>query len=168
VSGATLGHGRLRGYGDKSPWRQASSSWPSRYRGPVSLADPTHAEQTFFAVLNRNDEVKNALTIDLPERVLDPEETVIDTKVGDIQNDTTPILLATDRRVVLTRRRAFGSWKVLKQAPAAEVVDVDYKPTLLSGKLRVHLHDGSQIVLKTATKEHAQRFVSTMHGLLGR
>ncbi|UQN28584.1 PH domain-containing protein [Brachybacterium kimchii] len=134
----------------------------------MSLADPTHAEQTFFAVLNKNDEAKNALTVDLPERVLDPEETVLDTKVGDIQNDTTPILLATDRRVVLTRRRAFGSWKILKQAPAAEVVDVDFKPTLLSGKLRVHLRDGTQIVLSTGTKDHAQRFVSTMHGLLGR
>nr|WP_246483105.1 PH domain-containing protein [Brachybacterium halotolerans] len=118
--------------------------------------------------MNRNDEAKNALTVDLPKRVLDPEETVIDTKVGDIQNDTTPILLATDRRVVLTRRRAFGSWKILKQAPAAEVVDVDFKPTLLSGKLRVHLRDGAQIVLTTRTKDQAQRFVSTMHGLLGR
>ncbi|WP_193636315.1 PH domain-containing protein [Brachybacterium subflavum] len=168
MSGETLGHGRLRGHGDKSPWPQEKSSWPSRYGDLVSLADPTHAEQTFFAVLNRNDEVKNALTIDLPGRVLDPEETVIDTKIGDIQNDTTPILLATDRRVVLTRRRAFGSWKILKEAPAAQVVGVDYKPTLLSGKLRVHLRDGAQIVLKTATKDHAERFVSTMHGLLGR
>jgi hypothetical protein len=145
----------------------AGACGPPRYRDPVSLADPTHAEQTFFASLNRNDEPKNALTIDLPERVLDPEETVIDTKVGDIQNDTTPILLATDRRVVLTRRRAFGSWKILKQAPAAEMVGVDYTPTLLSGKLRVHLRDGSAITLTTATKDHAERFVATVRGLLG-
>ncbi|WP_165831793.1 PH domain-containing protein [Brachybacterium endophyticum] len=134
----------------------------------MSLADPTHAEKTFFAILRRHDEPRNALAIDLPERVLAPDETVLDVKVGDIQNDTTPLLLATDRRVVLTRRRAFGSWKILEGAPAAEVVNVDYTPTLLSGKLRVHLRGGSQIVLKTRTKDHAERFLRTMRELLGR
>ncbi|MFE5776335.1 PH domain-containing protein [Brachybacterium sp. NPDC056505] len=132
----------------------------------MSFADPTRAEQTFFAVMQRNDEPRDVWDLNLPEKILAPDETVIDVKVGDTTSDTNPLLIATDRRVLLAKEGAIRSWRVLKQAPAAEVVGVDYKPALLSGKLRVHLRDGSAITLTTATKGHAERFVATMRGLL--
>lgn len=137
------------------------------YGAAMSLAEPTHAEQTFFAVMRRNDEPMSSMAADLPERILDPEETVIDVKVGDIKSDENPLLIATDRRMILTTRRAFRSWKVLKEAPAAQVVGIEYTPALLSGKLRVTLRGGSGIELRTRTKAQAQRFVTTIRGLLG-
>ncbi|PWH06044.1 hypothetical protein DEO23_09510 [Brachybacterium endophyticum] len=126
----------------------------------------TPAERTYFAVMSRNDEPRDIWDLNLPEKILDPQERVIDVKVGDTKSDTNPLLIATDRRVLLVKERVVRSWTVLQEAPASEVSGVDYTPTLLSGKLRVHLRDGSSITLRTRTKNQAGRFVERVRRLL--
>lgn len=126
----------------------------------------TRAEISYRTVMQRNDEPRDVQDSHLPGAILAPDEEVLDVKVGDTRSDTNPLLIATDRRVLLTTRRAFGGWTVLQEAPASEVDDADYRSTLLSGQLSVRLRDGSSIALRTRTRAEAERFVAGIRHLL--
>lgn len=128
----------------------------------------TTAWTSYVAAKRRAAEDKSANDLDLPETILDPDERVLDVTIGDTSREDDPVLIATDRRVILAERPAFRAWRVVKQAAGSEVVDATYATTMLAGRISVHLRDGSRIDLRSRVPAHGERFVATVRGLLGR
>lgn len=126
------------------------------------------AWQTYMQVKQQTGERVSSPDVDLPATILEPEERVLDLIVGDTSSEDEPMLLATDRRVLLARRPSFRRWRILREAPGAEVVDASWTQTLLAGRLSVHLRDGSHIDLRVRNPERAERFIASVRGLLGR
>lgn len=128
----------------------------------------TTSSITYIEAVRRAAENKSTNDIDLPQTILADDERVLDVTIGDTHADDDPVLIATDRRVVLAERPSFRHWRIRQEAPGAEIVDASYTRTLLAGRLSIHLRDGSSIDLRSRTPEHAQRFIATIHAQLGR
>lgn len=126
----------------------------------------TTAWTTYVQVKRRHGEPGNN-DLDLPQTILEPDERVLDVIVGTTGRDDEPELIATDRRVILAQRPAFRTWKVLREAPGSEVVGASCTPTFLSGRVSVHLRDGSRLDLKNRHEARGERFVATIRGLIG-
>lgn len=126
------------------------------------------ARTTYFEVKERNGEQTLGNDSDLPDQLLDPDARVIDMIIGDTSSEDDPILIATDRRVLLARRPASRRWKILEEAPGADVVDASDTKTFLAGRLRVRLRDGSSIEVRKRPGPLPEQFVATVHALLGR
>lgn len=118
------------------------------------------AWMSYLTVKERNGEQTSGNDFDLPDQLLDPDERAIDMIIGDTSSEDDPILIATDRRVLLARRPASRRWKILKEAPGADVVDASYTKTFLAGRLRVHL--------RKRPGPLPEQFVATVRSLLGR
>lgn len=128
----------------------------------------THAERTYRAAMARNRgqrfSVNDAI---LPERVLHPEETVLDVAVGGLSSDTFPLLLVTDRRVILTIDQPWRRWRTKREAPLADVLGAEVVPFLrIFGRLRVHLRQGKDITLKLAAEERPTEVAALINRLV--
>ncbi|MBO1769910.1 PH domain-containing protein [Agrococcus sp. TF02-05] len=126
----------------------------------------TRAEQTYRAAMARNSSqrfsVNDAI---LPERVLQPDETVLDVAVGSLSSDTFPLVLVTDRRILLTIDQPWRRWRILREAPSAEVLSAEVEPRLLGGRLRVRLRQGKDIVLKVGAYERPKEVAALIRRL---
>lgn len=118
------------------------------------------AERSYREAMARNHGLRfRAADVNLPQQVLQPDETVFDVAVGALRSDTFPLLIVTDQRVFHVMDRLRG-WTILEEAPAAEVTGAEIEERLLSGRLRVHVRDGDGLSLKisewTRTQEVAE------------
>lgn len=128
-------------------------------------AGPTRSAQTYRAAMARNAGIGGGLhDIDLPERILDPEETVYDVAVGGQSDDTFPLLIVTDQRVLHVMDRLRG-WTVLEEAPAASITGAEREEWLLSGRLRVHVRDGRDLTMKVTEQQRSQEVVELLQHL---
>ena len=128
----------------------------------------THAERTYREAMARNSgqrfSVNDAI---LPERVLHAEETVLDVAVGGLSSDTFPLLLVTDRRVILTIDQPWRRWKVRREAPLADVLGAEVVPFLrIFGRLRVKLRQGEDIVLKLGSQQRPKEVAALINRLV--
>ena len=122
-----------------------------------ALAGGGLAAQTYREAMARNAGIGGGLhDLDLPERLLAPEERVYEVAVGALSSDTFPLLIVTDHRVLVTKDLPWRRWKLLHEAPAADVTGAELEKRLLSGRLRVHLRDGKDITLKVSHRERSR------------
>lgn len=127
----------------------------------------TRAWTTYVAAMKRGGEPMSNNDFSLPQDVLVPDERVVDATFGTTSSEDDPVLIATDRRVLLARKRAFGRWHVVKESPGSQVVGAQWRSTLLAGRLSVELRDGRTIDLRTRDEGRAQRMVASIRGMLG-
>ncbi|QFG69269.1 PH domain-containing protein [Ornithinimicrobium pratense] len=132
----------------------------------LAATSTTRAERTYREAMARNTGQRFAVNdLILPEKVLHPEETVLDVAVGGLSSDTFPLLLVTDRRVVLTIDQPWRRWRVLREAPSADVLGAEVESRLLGGRLRVRLRQGKDIVLKLAAQERPEEVAALIRRL---
>ncbi|MGP5260485.1 hypothetical protein ACTXMW_09280 [Brachybacterium paraconglomeratum] len=123
------------------------------------------AESTYRRAMARNQGLRfRASDLNLPQQVLDPEETVFEVAVGAQRSDTFPLLIVTDRRVLHVMDRLRG-WTVLEEAPAAAVTGAELEERLLSGRLRVHVREGRDLTMKVAERARSQEVVDLLQHL---
>lgn len=106
--------------------------------------------------------------LSLPDSVLAPEETVLAAVVGSTSRDGEPVLLATDRRVLVARERLLRGWEVVVEIPGPEVVDAEVVSALLAQKVRVRGRSGQLAELRTAEKDHAARLTGLVNDMVAR
>ncbi|MCS6711770.1 hypothetical protein JSY14_06940 [Brachybacterium sp. EF45031] len=85
-----------------------------------------------------------------------------------LQRDTYPLLVATNRRVLHTRRRTFGRWKILAQIPGAEVAGAEIRTVKRSRRLVVRSTRGPHLEITPEPGQDLDQFVHTLERLLGR
>lgn len=129
----------------------------------------THAERTYFRALEGRERRAAAMNdVLMPKAVLDPQETVLEMAIGSERRSYFPLLLVTDRRVLITIDRMVGGWHVLDEVPAAQVTGAEYTSTLIAGRLAVHAHGRDDLVLRTARRDEAEGVVAVIRDLLHR
>ena len=125
----------------------------------------SRAESTYRRAMARNQHLRfRAADANLPQQVLDPEETVFEVAVGAQRSDTFPLLIVTDRRVLHVMDRLRG-WTVLEEAPAAAITGAELEERLLSGRLRVHVREGRGLTMKVAERNRSQEVVDLLQHL---
>lgn len=102
----------------------------------------------------------------LPERVLHPEETVYDVAMGGISSDTFPLVIVTDRRVIHTRDQPWRRWRILREAPSADVLGAEVEARLLSGRLRVRLRGGKDITMTLGDRDRPEEVAALLRHLV--
>ncbi|MGO1286446.1 MAG: PH domain-containing protein [Brachybacterium sp.] len=131
-----------------------------------ALAGGSVAAQTYREAMARNAGIGGGLhDLDLPERLLAPEERVYEVAVGALSSDTFPLLIVTDRRVLVTKDLPWRRWKILREASAADVSGAELEERLLSGRLRVHLREGKDITLKVSHRERSEQVAALLRHL---
>lgn len=129
-------------------------------------AGPTRSAQTYRAAMARNAGIGGGLhDIDLPERILDPEETVYDVAVGGQSDDTFPLLIVTDRRVLVTKDLPWRRWKIQREVPAAQIAGAELETRLLSGRIRVRLHQGRDISFRVNERARSAEVAALLQHL---
>lgn len=124
------------------------------------------AEQTYRAAMSRNGRSVGAVNdLPLPELRLAPDETVYEVLVGALSDDTFPLLVVTDRRVFITKDQPWRRWRIVREAPAADVVGADMEKRMLTGRLRVHLRVGKPLTLKVAEGERPGEVLALLRHL---
>lgn len=127
----------------------------------------TRAQRTYREAMARNRGQRYSVAdLILPEKVLHPEETVLDVAVGGLSSDTFPLLLVTDRRVILTKDQPWRRWRILREAPAAEVLGAEVEPRMLGGRLRVRVREGGDIVLKLGALQRPEEVAALIRRLV--
>ncbi len=127
----------------------------------------TRAERTYREAMARNSSQRFSNNdLILPEKVLHPDETVLDVAVGGLSSDTFPLLLVTDRRVILTRDQPWRRWRILREAPVAEVASAEVEPRLLGGRLRVRLRQDKDIMLKLGSLQRPEEVAALIRRLV--
>lgn len=125
----------------------------------------SRAEQSYRTAMARNQHLRfRAADANLPQQVLDPEETVHEVAVGAQRSDTFPLLIVTDRRVLHVMDRLRG-WTVLEEAPAAAVTGAELEERLLSGRLRVRVREGKDVTMKVNESVRSQQVVDLLQHL---
>ena len=124
------------------------------------------AESTYREAMAANSGLSfRAADATLPQQVLDPQETVYEVAVGAQRNDTFPLLIVTDRRVLHVRERLRG-WTVLEEVPAASVTGAELEKKLLSGRLRVEVRGGRGIRMKVAEMRRSEEVAALLRHLV--
>ena len=131
-----------------------------------AASSANRAERTYREAMARNSERFRVNDLDLPERVLHPEETVLDVAVGGLSSDTFPLLLVTDRRIVLTKDQPWRRWRILREAPLVDVLGAEVESRLLSGRLRVRLRQGKDIVLGLGARERPEEVAALIRRMV--
>ena len=135
-----------------------------RYGGPMAM---TRAQHTYFAAMERNGRGRYTVNdLILPERILDPAETVYDVAMGGLSSDTFPLVIVTDRRVIHTRDQPWRRWRILREAPSADVVGAEVEARLLSGRLRVRIRDGKDIRMGLRDRERPEQVAALIRHLV--
>lgn len=134
--------------------------------GTVRSMAWTRSQQTFLAAISRITKRYDTRTVDLPERLLAPDEVVHEVLVGDTRSDANPFLLVTDRRVLVARLRMLRGWHVVAQAPAPDITGAEYTPTVFSGRLRVGTRGGADLELVSDDRAQAERVVGLVRHLV--
>ncbi|WP_122943806.1 PH domain-containing protein [Brachybacterium sp. EE-P12] len=126
----------------------------------------SRAEATYRRAMARNRGLSfRAVDTNLPRRVLYPEETVHEVAVGAARSDTFPLLIVTDRRVLIVMDRLRG-WTVLEEAPAAAVTGAALEERLLSARFRVRVRWGRDLTMKVRHRERSQEVVDLLQHLV--
>lgn len=136
----------------------------------AAKSSQSRAETTYRIAMarNRNDRVWfRVVDVNLPAELLHTEETVYDVAVGAQRADTFPLLIVTDRRVLLARDRPLRGWTIEEEAPASEVTGAELKKRLLSGLLQVHLRHGEGPALKVGRLRRAEEVAALLRHLGG-
>lgn len=102
----------------------------------------------------------------LPEKILDPQESVLDVLVGALQDDTFPLLIVTDRRVVIAKNKLIRRWTVIAESPAADVSDAERRHHMLTEEVIVSVRSGRPLKLRTNRVEEADRIVALLRRLI--
>lgn len=137
----------------------------SRSPYPRPMSPLSRSKVTFYRAMNRNPTPRDVDQMRLPGQILGPDERVYEVAVGDPQGDTNPLLLVTDRRVLLARESLIRGWRVREEFAGPEVAGAEYRGTLLSGRLTVHARDGRTLRLRTAYREPAEKVVALVRHL---
>ena len=147
-----------RGHGEFSPFVAGCYG---------SSTEMTRAQQTYFAATKRNGDMRfNVNDLILPERVLDPDETVYDVAMGGLNSDTFPLVLVTDRRVIHTKDQPWRRWRILQEAPWADILGAEVEARLLSGRLRVRIRGGKDIRLGLRDRERPEAVAGLIRHLV--
>lgn len=137
---------------------------PLRYAHDMKL---THAESTYLAARDgRERRAADMNDLLMPKAVLDPDETVLEMAIGAERRSYFPLLLVTDRRVLITTDRMIRGWHVVDEVPAPQVTGADYASTMLAGTLSVHARGRDDLVLRTARRDEAEGVVEVIRNLL--
>lgn len=129
-------------------------------------AGASRAEATYRQAMARNRGLSfRAVDVNLPQRVLDPEETVHEVAVGAERSDTFPLLIVTDRRVLIVMDRLCG-WTVLEEAPAAAIAGAELEERMLSARFRVRVREGRDLTMKVRHRERSQEVVDLLQHLV--
>lgn len=133
----------------------------------LAASSTTRAEKTYREAMARNNGQRFAVNdVMLPEKVLHPEETVLDVAVGGLSSDTFPLLLITNRRIVLTIDQPWRRWRTLRAAPLAEVLGAEVESRLLGSRLRVRLRRGKDINLKLGSQKRPEEVAALINRLV--
>lgn len=125
----------------------------------------SRAEESYREAMARNSALRfRAVDVNLPQQVLDPAETVYEVAVGAQRNDTFPLLIVTDRRVLHVMDTLRG-WTVLEEVPAPEVTGAELEKRLLSGRLRVDVLHGRGISMKVAEMRRTEEVAALLRHL---
>ena len=125
----------------------------------------SRAEITYRQAMARNRGLRfRAVDVNLPQQVLDPEETVHEVAVGAERSDTFPLLIVTDRRVLIVMDRLCG-WTVLEEAPAAAIAGAELEERMLSARFRVRVREGRDLTMKVRHRERSQEVVDLLQHL---
>lgn len=136
-----------------------------RYGGPMSM---TRAQHTYFAAMERNGDRRFALNdLILPERILEPSEVVYDVAMGGLSSDTFPLVIVTDRRVIHTKDQPWRRWRILREAPSADVQGAEVQARLLSGRLRVRIRSGKDIRMGLRDRDRPEEVAALIRHLVG-
>ncbi|HLS14590.1 MAG TPA: hypothetical protein VK095_08765 [Beutenbergiaceae bacterium] len=128
----------------------------------------TRAQYTYFTAMERNGNSRFTVNdLILPERILDPDETVYDVAMGGLSSDTFPLLIVTDLRVIHTKDQPWRRWRILREAPLPYVLGADVKARLLWGRLRVRIHGGKDIKMGLRDRERPEEVAALIRRLVG-
>lgn len=134
--------------------------------GVFAAAQSTRAAQSYHLVMQRNAGIGGGLhDLDLPERILEADETVLEVAVGGLSDDTFPLLIVTDRRVLVTKDLPWNRWKILREEPTSDIAGATLRDRLLSGQLIVHLRHGEDISFRVAARERSEHVVAFLQEL---
>lgn len=120
---------------------------------------------SYAAALNRNELYATpGLQIDIPT-VLAPDEDVILALPG-VAGEFPDVLIVSATRVVLAKVAGpFRGAKIRREAPAASVTGVSYRPGAFT-RVRIHVRGKRDIVMMPHRKRDAERFAQEMAELL--
>src|SRR5699024_2118136 len=76
------------------------------------------------------------------------------------------LLLVTDGRVLVTKKRAFGTWHVKDEVPAPDIVGVELEKRWLTLRVRVRARDAKDLTMKVRHNGRADEVVALLHHLL--
>lgn len=110
----------------------------------------SRAQETFFAADRRNPQQGVQFAIELPEKVLEPDETVYEYARCALVRDAFPVLVVTDRRILHALYNMFRVWAIKDQVPSAEVTGAAFARRLLSARVHVHRRSGKDLTVKVA------------------
>lgn len=107
----------------------------------------TPAQESFVAAQMRNPQDRSVLLLS-PDKLLHPEEVVYDYLSCTQKNDSFPVLMVTNRRVLYTERKMFRGWVITAELPAQHVAGASYQRRWITGRVHVHGRDGSKFTGK--------------------
>ncbi len=105
------------------------------------------AQESFMAAYMRNPQRRGGLLFAVDE-VLPPNEIVYEFASGTLKNDSFPILMITNQRVLYTARKLFRGWGITAELPAHQVAGVSYERRWITGRIPVHGRDGNRFTCK--------------------
>lgn len=83
-----------------------------------------------------------------------------------VKNDTRPVLLVTDRRILAARRRAFRGWRVEHEVAAQDVAGASWRARGITLRVEVHARSGPGFTVKTRVEPWAKEVVALVDRLV--
>ncbi|GAA1848386.1 PH domain-containing protein [Brevibacterium marinum] len=132
------------------------------------MRDSTEPASTLLAALSRQREKPAPLSAFkvVIDRFLDKDEVVHLALEGNGWTWVDPLILATDRRVLLLRRGVFGFWSRLDEIAAGDVSGASLKVNMFFGKVIVSSRDGRRIRMGYDAEKHARAFVDSLNRMV--
>ncbi|GAA1546911.1 PH domain-containing protein [Brevibacterium picturae] len=123
---------------------------------------------SLLAALNRQREKPaplSAFTVVI-DRFLDDNEIVHLALEGNGWTWVDPLMLVTDRRVLLLRRGVFGFWGKRGEIAASEVSGATLKVNLFFGRITVRSHGGKLLRMGYNWERNARDFVDSLNQMI--
>lgn len=109
----------------------------------------------------RNPQRRGVLDFSI-DAILPPAEIVYDYLSCTVKNDSFPVLMITNQRVLYTERKLFRGWVVTSELPASQVAGASYERRWITGRIHVHGRDGSRFTAKVGLARDEAEWIQYM------